>query len=218
MSTDNLGTENRTTPGAGTEAGFVVGTRGSALAVTQTTTVAEALAAESGLPYELVRVKTEGDVTSGPLSQLGGTGVFAAALRIALLEGDCDVAIHSLKDLPSRQPPGLVIAATPRRVDVRDALCARDGLPWTPCRPAPRSAPGPRAAPRSCAPPVRTWRSWTSAATWAPASAGSRARRPRTTAAWAAAPRATWTPLCWPPPDCSGWACRTTSPSTWTPP
>ncbi|NKX53781.1 hydroxymethylbilane synthase [Arthrobacter mobilis] len=107
---------------------FRVGTRGSALAVTQTTTVAEALAAASGHPYELVRVKTEGDVTSGPLSQLGGTGVFAAALRLALLEGECDVAVHSLKDLPSAQPQGLVIAATPARVDVRDALCARDGL------------------------------------------------------------------------------------------
>ena len=130
MSADNRVTENTTTPAPGmsAEAGFVVGTRGSALAVTQTTTVAEALAAESGLSYELVRVKTEGDVTSGPLSQLGGTGVFAAALRVSLLEGGCDVAIHSLKDLPSKQPPGLVIAATPRRVDVRDALCARDRL------------------------------------------------------------------------------------------
>ncbi|MFD1214725.1 hydroxymethylbilane synthase, partial [Arthrobacter sp. GCM10027362] len=115
-------------PSTAAAGSFRVGTRGSALAVTQTTTVAEALAAASGHPYEIVRVKTEGDVTSGPLSQLGGTGVFAAALRLALLEGGCDVAVHSLKDLPSLQPEGLVIAATPARVDVRDALCARDGL------------------------------------------------------------------------------------------
>lgn len=114
---------NPATPGT-----FRVGTRGSALALTQTTTVAQALAAASGHPYEIVRVKTEGDVTTGPLSQLGGTGVFAAALRLALLEGGCDVAVHSLKDLPSIQPEGLVIAATPVRADVRDALCARDGL------------------------------------------------------------------------------------------
>ncbi|MET1035932.1 MAG: hydroxymethylbilane synthase [Arthrobacter sp.] len=107
---------------------FRVGTRGSALAVTQTTTVAEALAASGSLRYSIVRVKTEGDVTSGPLSQLGGTGVFAAALRHALLRGECDVAVHSLKDLPTAQPEGLVIAATPARADVRDALCARDGL------------------------------------------------------------------------------------------
>ena len=108
--------------------GFVVGTRGSALAVTQTTTVAEHLAAAGAPDYKIVRIKTEGDVTAGPLSQLGGTGVFAAALRMALLNGECDVAIHSLKDLPSKQPEGLVIAAIPERVDVRDALCARDGL------------------------------------------------------------------------------------------
>jgi hydroxymethylbilane synthase len=108
--------------------GFVVGTRGSALAVTQTTTVAEALASAGAPDYEIVRIKTEGDVTAGPLSQLGGTGVFAAALRMALLNGECDVAVHSLKDLPSKQPQGLVIAAVPERVDVRDALCARDGL------------------------------------------------------------------------------------------
>ncbi len=115
---------DRTTPAPG----FRVGTRGSALAMTQTTTVADALASTSGAGYELVRVKTEGDVTSGPLSQLGGTGVFAAALRLSLLDGGCDVAVHSLKDLPTTQPEGLVIAATPARVDVRDALCARDGL------------------------------------------------------------------------------------------
>lgn len=114
--------------GTTTAAGFRVGTRGSALAMTQTTTVADALAATSGAGYELVRVKTEGDVTSGPLSQLGGTGVFAAALRLSLLDAGCDVAVHSLKDLPTTQPEGLVIAATPARVDVRDALCARDGL------------------------------------------------------------------------------------------
>ncbi|MGO1516216.1 MAG: hydroxymethylbilane synthase [Arthrobacter sp.] len=115
-------------PGPASEPGFRVGTRGSALAMTQTRTVADALSAASGQGHELIRVKTEGDVTSGPLSQLGGTGVFAAALRMSLLEGGCDVAIHSLKDLPTAQPGDLVIAATPTRVDVRDALCARDGL------------------------------------------------------------------------------------------
>ncbi|MGP5226580.1 MULTISPECIES: hydroxymethylbilane synthase [Micrococcaceae] len=120
--------EEMTGQGTTTEPGFRVGTRGSALAMTQTTTVAEALSAASGQGHELIRVKTEGDVTSGPLSQLGGTGVFAAALRMSLLEGGCDVAIHSLKDLPTAQPEDLVIAATPVRVDVRDALCARDGL------------------------------------------------------------------------------------------
>lgn len=108
--------------------GFRLGTRGSALALTQSTTVANDLAAASNTNYELIKVKTEGDVTTGPLSQLGGTGVFAAALRLSLLQGGCDVAVHSLKDLPTTQPQGLSIAATPVRADVRDALCARDGL------------------------------------------------------------------------------------------
>lgn len=107
---------------------FTLGTRGSALATTQTGHVAAELNRLSGVEYDTVLVKTEGDVTSGPLSQLGGTGVFAAALRQALYEGTCDMAVHSLKDLPTTQPEGLVIAATPVRADVRDALCSRDGL------------------------------------------------------------------------------------------
>ena len=106
----------------------LVGTRGSALAVTQTSTVAEALADLGGFDVELVRVRTEGDVNRAALSQIGGTGVFVAALRDALLRGDCDVAVHSLKDLPTADADGLAVAAIPPRVDVRDVLCARDGL------------------------------------------------------------------------------------------
>lgn len=107
---------------------FSVGTRGSALAVTQSTSTAELISSASGLSFELIQVKTEGDIVTGPLAQLGGTGVFAAALRVSLLEGKCDLAVHSLKDLPTAQPEGLVIAAVPVRADVRDALCARDGM------------------------------------------------------------------------------------------
>ena len=59
---------------------------------------------------------------------MGGTGVFVAALRDALLQDACDVAVHSLKDLPTGAALGLTIAATPKRADVRDVLCARDGL------------------------------------------------------------------------------------------
>ncbi|WP_127130068.1 hydroxymethylbilane synthase [Georgenia sp. SYP-B2076] len=106
-----------------------IGTRGSDLALTQTTTVAEALAAASGREVELVRIRTEGDRSKASLSSLGGTGVFAAALRHALLEGACDVAVHSLKDLPTAPTDGLSIGATPGRADPRDALCALEG--WT---------------------------------------------------------------------------------------
>ncbi|NJC22988.1 hydroxymethylbilane synthase [Arthrobacter pigmenti] len=105
-----------------------VGTRASALALTQTTTVAESLAALGGFDYELVRVSTTGDVNRASLSQIGGTGVFVAALREALLDDTCDIAVHSLKDLPTGQAEGLSVAAVPERADIRDALCARDGL------------------------------------------------------------------------------------------
>ncbi|XAS70880.1 hydroxymethylbilane synthase [Micrococcaceae bacterium Sec5.1] len=105
-----------------------IGTRASKLALTQTQQTADQLAAVGGFPVELVHIKTEGDVRTGSLSQMGGTGVFVAALRDALLAETCDVAVHSLKDLPTGAAVGLRIAATPKRVDVRDVLCARDGL------------------------------------------------------------------------------------------
>ena len=107
---------------------FKVGTRGSALATTQTGWAARQLAELSGLESQTVLVKTEGDVVTGSLASLGGTGVFAAALRQHLLDSGCDLAVHSLKDLPVKQPEGLVLAAIPVREDVRDALCARDGM------------------------------------------------------------------------------------------
>lgn len=105
-----------------------IGTRGSALAVAQTTTVAETVAAATGLDVALVIVTTQGDTSRAPLSQLGGTGVFVSALRDALLAGECDLAVHSLKDLPTGAHPGIALGAIPVRADARDALCARDGL------------------------------------------------------------------------------------------
>ena len=105
-----------------------IGTRGSALALAQTGTVARSLSAKSGRPVELVSISTEGDRSKESLSSLGGTGVFASALRDALIAGECDAIVHSLKDLPTAPDPGLVIAAIPRREDARDALCARDGM------------------------------------------------------------------------------------------
>lgn len=106
-----------------------VGTRASALALTQTGHVADALTALGAGEHELVRVRTDGDRLTGSLATLGGTGVFVTALRDALLDGRCDVAVHSFKDLPTAPSPGLVVAAVPVREDPRDALCAREG--WT---------------------------------------------------------------------------------------
>ncbi|WP_346007648.1 hydroxymethylbilane synthase [Janibacter terrae] len=104
-----------------------LGTRRSALAMTQSGHVADALRA-AGHEVELVEVVTEGDTNRASLASMGGTGVFASALREALHAGEIDLAVHSLKDLPAVQEPGLVVAAIPPRVDPRDALCARDGL------------------------------------------------------------------------------------------
>ncbi|GAA3814616.1 hydroxymethylbilane synthase [Cellulomonas soli] len=111
-----------------------VGTRASILALTQTGHVAQALATlaahpgSESLTVETVRVRTDGDRLTGSLASLGGTGVFVTALRDALLDGRCDLAVHSLKDLPTGPADGLVLGAVPLRQDPRDALCARDGL------------------------------------------------------------------------------------------
>ncbi|WP_445270763.1 hydroxymethylbilane synthase [Streptomyces sp. DSM 41634] len=105
-----------------------LGTRRSKLAMSQSGHVADAVRAITGRPVELVEITTYGDVSREHLAQIGGTGVFVTALRDALLRGEVDFAVHSLKDLPTTQPDDLVIAAMPRREDARDALVARDGL------------------------------------------------------------------------------------------
>ena len=120
-------------PGDGATEGLQirVGTRGSTLALTQTGLVRDEVARLLGRAadtVELVRIRTEGDHLTGSLAALGGAGVFVAALREALLDGRCELAVHSLKDLPTVPSPGLVVAAVPAREDPRDALCARDGL------------------------------------------------------------------------------------------
>lgn len=103
-----------------------LGTRGSALASTQAAWVADWLRA-AGHDVELVEVRTEGDVNRAPLSQIGGNGVFASALRTALRAGEIDLAVHSLKDLPTTPEPGLSIAAVPPREDPRDVVVSRGG-------------------------------------------------------------------------------------------
>ena len=105
-----------------------VGTRASLLARTQSGLVADALHAALGREVALVEVSTEGDRTTAPLASLGGAGVFVGALRQALLRGEVDVAVHSLKDLPTADENGIVLAAVPSREDPRDVIVARDGL------------------------------------------------------------------------------------------
>lgn len=103
-----------------------IGTRGSALALAQTGTVAAQLEA-AGAKVEIVTVVTPGDKSSAPIAEIG-VGVFTSALRDALANGEVDVAIHSYKDLPTAPDPRLSLAAVPPRQDPRDALIARDSL------------------------------------------------------------------------------------------
>ncbi|MDB1087886.1 hydroxymethylbilane synthase [Streptomyces sp. ACA25] len=105
-----------------------LGTRRSKLAMAQSGGVADRVRQLTGRAVELVEVTTFGDVSRAHLTQIGGTGVFVSALRDALLRGEIDFAVHSLKDLPTTQPAECALAAVPTRVDPRDALIARDGL------------------------------------------------------------------------------------------
>ena len=104
-----------------------IGTRGSALARTQSGMVADAIEEATGVTSELVTVRTLGDDHPGPLAQMPQPGVFVSALRDALLAGDVDVAVHSMKDLPSAPVAGITLAAVPLREDARDALVTADG-------------------------------------------------------------------------------------------
>lgn len=139
-----------------TERALRLGTRRSALAMAQSGQVAEAVRRLTGRAVELVEITTYGDTSREHLAQIGGTGVFVTALRDALLRGDVDFAVHSLKDLPTAQPEDLTLAAVPLREDPRDALVARDGLTFDRL-----AAPSPRGLPGSA--PVRraAWRSST---------------------------------------------------------
>jgi hydroxymethylbilane synthase len=108
-----------------------IGTRASLLATTQAEMVAAMVRDRLGRPTELVEVTTDGDRSQAagtPLEQAGGTGVFVSALRDALLAGEVDLAVHSLKDLPTYAHEGVVVAAVPVREDPRDVVVARDGL------------------------------------------------------------------------------------------
>ncbi|MGW1671764.1 hydroxymethylbilane synthase [Streptomyces sp. NPDC002324] len=105
-----------------------LGTRRSKLAMAQSGQVADAVRRLTGRPVELVEITTYGDVSREQLAQIGGTGVFVTALREALLRGEVDFAVHSLKDLPTTYPDELALAAVPVRADARDVLVARDGL------------------------------------------------------------------------------------------
>ena len=104
-----------------------LGSRKSPMAIVQSELVAALITERTGRPVEIVGVTTLGDVSRAQLTQIGGTGVFVSALREALLGGEVDLAVHSLKDLPAGAAPGIALASVPPRDDPRDALAARGG-------------------------------------------------------------------------------------------
>jgi hydroxymethylbilane synthase len=112
------------------------------MAIAQSRQVADMITERTGRLVELVGITTLGDVSQAQLSQIGGTGVFVSALREALLGGEVDLAVHSLKDLPTGPAAGIVLAAVPVRDDPRDALVARDGAKLADLPPAARIGTG----------------------------------------------------------------------------
>ncbi|UVI28132.1 hydroxymethylbilane synthase [Paenibacillus spongiae] len=113
---------------------IVVGTRQSALALTQTGQVIDqlkALCSEHNLPYdfEIRKIVTKGDrILDVMLSKVGGKGLFVKEIEEALLNKEIDLAVHSMKDMPYSLPDGLMNGATPKRVDPRDCLITKEGV------------------------------------------------------------------------------------------
>lgn len=120
---------------------LVIGSRGSKLALWQAEQARERLLAlDPQVEVRIEIIKTTGDVKSDPLSVIGGKGVFTKELEDALLDGRIDIAVHSLKDLPTILPDGLSIAAICEREDARDALVLREGFKGDSLMDLPRGA------------------------------------------------------------------------------
>ena len=113
-----------------------IGTRGSRLARWQAEWVAgELRRAHPGLDVQLVEIKTQGDRDrNSPLAVIGGAGLFTKEIQLALLDGRVDVAVHSLKDLPTEAVRGLKLGAVPERESTADALIRRGRERWRGCR------------------------------------------------------------------------------------
>jgi hydroxymethylbilane synthase len=106
-----------------------IGSRGSALALAQAEWVKRKLK-DTGLQVDINIIKTSGDrFVDGPIQSLGGKGVFTKEIEDALLRGEIDLAVHSMKDLPTEVPEGLAVAAVPHREDARDVLVSRKNIP-----------------------------------------------------------------------------------------
>ena len=111
---------------------LVIGTRGSKLALWQSEYIKAEVEALTGLPVSLKTIKTTGDkILDVPLAKVGGKGLFTKELEVELMAGTVDLCVHSMKDVPTELPDGLVIAAMPERVDPRDVLVSGAGYDLT---------------------------------------------------------------------------------------
>ncbi len=107
---------------------LVIGTRGSKLALWQAEYIKGLVEQVTGLPAELKVIKTTGDkILDVPLAKVGGKGLFTKELEVALMAGEVDLCVHSMKDVPTELPEGLIIAAMPERVDPRDVIVSGAG-------------------------------------------------------------------------------------------
>jgi len=109
---------------------IIIGTRGSTLALWQTHWIRNNLQKlVSECEFEVRRIRTQGDkITDAPLAQIGGKGLFVKEIELALLSGEIDIAVHSMKDMPTILPDGLTIGAIAQRADPSDALVSHKGL------------------------------------------------------------------------------------------
>jgi hydroxymethylbilane synthase len=117
------------TPEARAVKHITIGTRGSTLALQQTAWVRERIAERNpGLVIDVVRIRTTGDmITDVPLAQVGGKGLFVKEIEEAIVRGEIDLAVHSMKDVPTELPLGLHLGAITAREDPRDVLISRSG-------------------------------------------------------------------------------------------
>ena len=146
---------------------FRIGTRGSLLARWQAESVRKQLFALTGVEAEIVVIKTAGDkLQQAPLTQIDGKGIFIKELEEALLDESVDLAVHSVKDIPTDTPSRLCFPAVCKRADVRDCLFPRTALPWRTFAPARVSARAVCGGRPNCAIFVRIWIFAICAAMW----------------------------------------------------
>jgi hydroxymethylbilane synthase len=113
---------------AAERAKLTIGTRGSKLALWQSEYIRARIEGLTGLEVRIKVIKTTGDkILDVPLSKVGGKGLFTKEIEVELDAGTVDLAVHSMKDVPTEMPPGLVMAAMPERVDPRDVIVSGAG-------------------------------------------------------------------------------------------